>query len=154
MFGGPEEHERRVKYDDASYHVGTAPSEAHAAAHIGLYFRWCISAGLVSSEHWSDSELSVDLEKVRAGTLSGTKYIWETNSGKLADIDLTQEGNAFTRWFYGRRYFKELQAVTGMKDYACTEQDVNFGTLQQRLDAALDAWRRSPPPKAWWRIWR
>ena len=142
-----------MKHDDASYHVGNAKSEAHAGAHIGLYFRWCVLAGLVSSEHTGDPELKSDLEKLRAGTLTGTKYLLENTSGKFADVDLTVEGNAFTNWFYSKRYLTELRAVTGKKDYQFTERDVDFASLRQRLDAALQSWRSAPPPRPWWRLW-
>ena len=142
-----------MKYDDASYHVGSAKSEAHAAAHIGLYLRWCVVAGLMSSDHTADPELRADLEKIAAGTLTGTKYLWETNSGKFADVDLTAEGNAFTKWYYSKGYLKELHAVSGKKDYQFTEREVDFTVLRHRLDAALQAWRANPPSKPWWRFW-
>jgi hypothetical protein len=141
-----------MKYDDAAHHVGEAPSEAHAGAPIGLYFRWCVSAGLVSDEHTDDSDLLADIEKVRTGSMTGTEYVWETNSGKLADIDLNDEGNAFTKCFYSKSYPSELRDVTGKGDYEFTEEEVDFARLKDRLDAVLQTWRNSPP-KPWWRFW-
>jgi hypothetical protein len=142
-----------VKYDDAAYHVGNAKSDAHAAAHIGLYFRWALMAGLVSDEHTQDPGMKDRLAKVKAGSQTGTKYLWDNTSGKLADVDFTPEGNQFTRWFYSKRYLFELRAVTGKPDYQFTERELDFAILQERLDAALQAWRTTPPPRAWWKLW-
>jgi hypothetical protein len=142
-----------MKYDDGSYHVASARSEAHAAAHIGLYLRWCVVAGLMSKDHTTDPELGRALRRIEAGTLSGTKYLWDNNSGKFADVDLTAEGNAFTKSFYSKGYLKELHAVSGKKDYEFTEGEVDFAALRQRLDDALRAWRTNPPSKPWWRAW-
>jgi hypothetical protein len=142
-----------MKYDDASWHVGNAESDEHAAAHIGLYFRWCAMAGLLSEDHTEDPELGRGLDGLKNGSTTGTDYIWEVGSGKLSDVDLTDEGNAFTAWFYSKRYLPELRSVTGKRDYSFTERDVEFEPLRQRLDAALQGWRHAPPKKSWWRFW-
>ena len=105
-----------VKYDDASYHLGDSTSEEVAAAHIGLFFRWCLISGLVSEEHTAEPELASQLKKVRDGRLSGAKYLWENTSGKLADVDLTEEGNRFSKQAYGK-YCKKLHELVAKPDH-------------------------------------
>jgi hypothetical protein len=142
-----------MKYDDGGYHLGSARSEAHAAAHIGLYFRWCLDAGLVSEEHTEDPELSEELEAIRRGRLTGTEYLWRYTSGKLSDDDLTEEGNRFSRTYMSKSYLGDLRRVTGKADYQFTEAEVDFSRLKAILDERLREWRRSPPARPWWKLW-
>jgi hypothetical protein len=141
-----------MKYDDGAYHLEPAESEAHAAAHIGLYFRWCVHSGLVSEEHTAEPELADQLQKVRHGQLTGTEYLWENTSGKLADVDLNDEGNRFTKWFYDKYYLDELRSITRAQDYALAESDVDFDALRRQLDQSLTKWREEPPAP-WWKFW-
>jgi hypothetical protein len=141
-----------MKYDDAAYHIASADSEAHAAAHIGLYFRWCLVSGLVSEEHTAEPELADQLQNVRRGQLTGTEYLWENTSGKLADVDLSDEGNRFTKWFYDKYYLDELRSITRAPDYALTESDVDFQALRRQIDQSLTKWREKPPTP-WWKFW-
>ncbi len=136
-----------MKYDDGSYHIGSAPSEAHAAAHIGLYFRWCLAAGLVSEEHTEDPELREQLESVRHGALTATEYLWENTSGKLSGEDLTTEGNAFCKRYYSNEYLKDLRRVTARSDYQFTEAEVDFSKLKSVLDQRFRDWKRAPAPR-------
>lgn len=142
-----------MKYDDASWHMGDAKSEAHAGAHIGLYFRWCLAADLVSEEHTEEEELVQELDRVRKGELSATEYLWENTSGKLADVDLTDDGDLFTRWFYSKRYLNLLLESVGKDAYAFTEDEVDFSRLRLHLDEAFRKWKASPPKRLWWKLW-
>jgi hypothetical protein len=142
-----------MKYDDGSYHVGYAPSEAHAAAHIGLYFRWCLGAGLLSEDHTGDPELAEQLESILQGRLTATEYLWKNSSGKLSDVDLTEEANRFTRQYLRKQYLEDLRRITGKPDYQFTEAEVEFSRLEAILDERLDEWRRTSMRRPWWRFW-
>jgi len=142
-----------MKYDDGSYHMGSAASQAHAAAHIGLYFRWCLAAGLVSEDHTEDPELAEQLDAIRRGQLTATEYLWENNSGKFADVDLTEEGNRFSKRYFARQYLKDLSALTGKADYQFTEAEIDFLRLKRVIDERFHEWKRSPSPRPWWRMW-
>jgi hypothetical protein len=141
-----------VKYDDGAYHLGSAATPEHAVAHIGLYFRWCVVSGLVSDEHTDDPDLERMLRRVRKGSLPGGSYLWENTSGKLAECDLTQEGNDFTRAMYSD-YCARVASTVGREQYQFTEAEVDFATVQQWLDGELQKWRSTPRSRPWWRFW-
>ncbi|MGA7990943.1 MAG: hypothetical protein WCC53_05875 [Thermoanaerobaculia bacterium] len=142
-----------MKHDDASYHCGKGATDAHSFAHIGLWFRWCLIAGLVSDEHTEDPELKRALDRVRSGSLTGAEYLLQHTSGKLADNDLTEEGSRFTKHAYMRSYLSELRGLTGKPDYAVTEGEVDFAALKQRLDALFEAWKAGSNRRPWWQFW-
>lgn len=135
------------KYDDGGYYVGQVnnASEDQAAAHIGLYFKWCLFRGLVDEEELAslEGDEGNTLEAVRNGQLTATDYLWDTITCKFADDDLTDEGNAFTRWYYPRRYLKDLHSVTGKPECSYTESEVDFGALSTLLDQRFAQWKAS-----------
>jgi hypothetical protein len=133
--------------------LANAPSEGHAAAHIGLYFRWCLSVGLVSDEHTQDDEFVPLLDRIGTGELMATDYLWENFSGKLADVDFNEEGNRFSKWYFSKRYLSDLRAVSGLGDYEFTEADVDFKEIKALLDQRLQEWRKAPPSQPWWKFW-
>ncbi len=130
-----------------------APSEEHAAAHIALYFRWCLEAGFLSEDHTEDEELVPLLEKIRIGELSATDYLWDNTSGKLGDVDFTEECNRFTKRYFPKRYYGDLRTVTGLGDYEFTENEVDFAKLKALLDRRIQDWREAPPRRPWWKLW-
>ena len=138
-----------MKYDDGSWHMGDAGSESHAAAHIGLYFKWCLVNDLISEEWMDDETLEEDLQRVRSGDLSATEFLWDNTSGKLTSVDLTDEGNRFTKWFYSKRYPTLLFEVADGNAYEFTEEEVDFPKLKNRMDQVFHEWRVSPPKKTW-----
>jgi len=142
-----------MKYDDGSFHIGSAPSEAHALAHIALYFRWCLAAGLVSEEHTGDPEMAERLDSIIRGRSTATEYLWENNSGKLADVDLTDRGDRFSKGYFAKQYLEDLRRVTGKSDYQFTESEVDFSKLKNVLDERFGEWTRSLTRRPWWRFW-
>lgn len=145
-----------MKFDDAGWHTESARSEAHAAAHIGAYFRWCVEADLVSEdEHGGDPDLVQQLAEVRGGTRSGTEYVWENMSGVFCDHDLTEEGARFTSEYFGKEYLDVFRDLAGGEDYTLTENELDFPALRARIDAAFERWRATPkkPKRPWWKVW-
>jgi hypothetical protein len=141
-----------MKLDDASWHLSAAGDEKRAIAHIALFFRWCVDSGFLSDEHTSDPELRRELNKVKAGTLSTSDYLWENTSGKFGDSDITAEAVPFVKWYYNRKYVADLRALTGKRDYEVDADQVDYQALSRLLDTRRSEWA-SRPPKPWWQFW-
>jgi hypothetical protein len=128
---------RMKKYDDAAYYTGSGHSEDHAIAHIALDFRWCILRGLVGEEHTEDEEF----ESFKDGNQAVSDYLWETITGKLSEVDLNEQGNAFTRSYFSGLYPADLADVTGCPLLQFTEREVDFARLAQRIDQRYSDWQ-------------
>jgi hypothetical protein len=114
-------------------------SEEEAVSKAALYFRWCAQARLVSDDHIEDEESAPHLGRMVSGDLSASEYLMKNTGGKLSSMDLNDEGDAFTRAFFPRRFDAVLDELApGYR----LEADVDFGLLAARLDDELDTFRK------------
>lgn len=91
-----------MTYDRADWHSGgqfppELPPEC-GGTHIGLFLAWAIMSGLEGELHREDSQ--EDLLLVRERRMTGRDFLFRACDGKFWDEDLSEEGNAFARWYY------------------------------------------------------
>src|SRR5256885_578130 len=96
-----------MAYDRADWHHGGnfpkgLPDEA-AGTHIGMFLAWAIICGLEGDD--LKSECGQQLEAVRARTMTGRDFLLNVCDEKFWESDLSDEGNAFAKVYYGEKGF-------------------------------------------------
>src|SRR5687768_1462887 len=95
-----------VIYDEAEYHFGGEAfpddlPERQAFVHTGMYLGWIIDRGLFSESF--AQEAAEEIAGFRSGQLSGTD-VYEKWDGALVSEMLSDDGIAFSRWYYDWYY--------------------------------------------------
>jgi len=139
----------KMKYDDASWHSESDnfPNDLLSAAaftHTGLYLAWAVLADLASEELQDDFEEG--LAKLRSRSTSPCQ-LYRAMDGKLTDDDLSDEGNAFTKFYFdfeAGQYLKDYEEVLceGLPTtYHVADSWENYERLKPVLDTRLAEWR-------------
>ena len=119
-----------MKYDDATWHSGgdfpSGSPTQYGGTHIGLFLRWCFTKQWAGELH--TEEEPEDVERVKVGEKSGTDFLFQWCDGKLTDEDLTEEGNAFVSWYYGKggEYLNDYARRFSDKMYLAPESEHDF----------------------------
>ena len=91
-----------MKYDDASWHYGgdfPADLEPSAGAtHIGMFLAWCLLHGMEGSIHVED--FPVELAEIQRREITPGAFLIKVCDEKFTDEDLSEEGNAFAKFYY------------------------------------------------------
>jgi hypothetical protein len=103
-----------MAYDRADWHYGGDYPEGlppeNGGTHIGMFLAWAIMNGLEGQFHRDESPAS--LAAVRAGQMSGRQFLFKECDGKFWEEDLSDEGNAFAKYYYeSNRYFEDYEAA-------------------------------------------
>lgn len=89
-------------YDRADWHYGgDYPMDlppSNGGTHIGMFLAWAILHGLGGHFHELNSEES--LEALRSRKITGRQFLFRECDEKLSDEDLSDEGNAFAKFYY------------------------------------------------------
>jgi len=89
-------------YDKAKWHYGgNYPDElpnSHALVHIGIFLAWLVDHDLYGEEFHDD--FATEIAALKDRRLTGP-HVLEQADGVFADDMLNDEGNAFTRYYYG-----------------------------------------------------
>ncbi|MEM9494780.1 MAG: hypothetical protein AAGA09_02160 [Pseudomonadota bacterium] len=136
------------KYDDADWHYGgdfpdDVPIE-NASVHIGFYLSWAARRELLSA--FTKEEAGADLHKVLKRENSPIHLIdlWD---GKFLDDMLSDEGNRFSKTYYGSpdatylRDFTETFEKAGMEIYRIDPSWENYDKIEPVLDRRYQEWR-------------
>ena len=128
-----------MKCDDASWHSGgdfpkNSPQE-YGGTHIALFLKWCFIkgwAGEIHLEEWPE-----DVAKVIDGTMTGTRFLFMACDGKLTDVDLNDEGNAFAAVYLGDDgcYLSDYVEYFGDLMYEAPESDHDFNQFAAIMEA-------------------
>jgi hypothetical protein len=133
-------------YDNASWHSGgdfpkELPSEA-GGTHIGMFLAWAVSSGLASAEF---REMTEAIENLERRAISPGAFFFEVCDGKLWEVDLNGEGNAFAKDYYtSNAYYEDYESVLGANYptlYHVPDDWDAFTRLKPTLDAKLASWR-------------
>lgn len=134
-----------MKFDDAESYFLNATREGYtweaAATHIGMYVTWLIEQSL-----FGDNADAVAVGRVKSRHMTGAEFVEEHCDGKLLDEDLSEDGLAFTEWYYERylddycRHFRLDGSADALANVANTWD--NYERLKPLLDGALAKWRR------------
>lgn len=152
-----------MSYDKADWHYGAEdfpedlPVEA-GGVHIGMFLAWALTRGLAGEIHL---EVGAEgIEEVRGRRMTGCHFLFEHCDERLTEEDLSDEGNAFARHYYGHggrsgAYFDDYAAtlerdVPGTYHVADTWE--NFDALAPVIDRRWARWR-ARRDRPWWRFW-
>jgi hypothetical protein len=87
------------KYDDASWHAGgdfpAGPPYSQGGVHIAVFLAWAVRRGLYNPRLFEPA----DVEMVQLRSVSILQFL-ERFDEKLVVEDLSDEGNAFARYYY------------------------------------------------------
>lgn len=140
-----------MKYDDASWHYGGEfpdhlPPTA-GATHTGMFLAWALLSGLGSSFHFED--FSDGLSQLEKREITPGAYFFKLLDGKFVDIDLNEEGNAFTASYFDFQkgeFLNDYEALLGINLpdlYHVSDTWENFDRLKPLLDSRLNEWRKT-----------
>ena len=135
-----------MKYDDAEYYflnfeTDALPNEA-AATHIGMYVAWLMTHALVSES------LEEAIDEIKARQVTGAEIVVDACDCKLLEDDLSEEGNAFTAWYYEDKYISDYCRVFEISgdsaDALCSVEDSweNFDRIAPVLDQRYAEWKQ------------
>lgn len=75
-------------------------TDAHAATHIGMYFRWAAMQGLVNPVWQTAPETAADFAAMLEGRISGAQFVLQHLDGALTPDDFTPLGQRFSEFYY------------------------------------------------------
>lgn len=153
-----------MKFDDASWHYDSTPKGSEekrwdvAAAHIGIYLKWCLLKGWAGELHTEDETSAEAVEAVKTGTMTGTKFLIEQCDCKLTNEDLSDEGLAFTSYYYDDLYPHDAEPLIDGKMLSSPEEKYDFARLSAVIDKRYADWLSAGRPakmakKPWWKLW-
>jgi hypothetical protein len=153
-----------MKYDDASWHYESTqegPEDERwnvAAAHIGVYLKWCLLRGWAGELHTCDDFGTAGLKKVQSAEMTGTEFFISHCDCKFTDEDLDDEGNAFTAYYYEGDFVSDLESIEEGKVLSSPEGNFDFNRLSELFNRRYEEWVSSGRPatkkKPWWRFGR
>ncbi|MEO0463219.1 MAG: hypothetical protein AAF127_08815 [Pseudomonadota bacterium] len=111
-----------MKYDDASWHYGgNFPKdlpESAGATHIGMFVAWALLNGLAGNRH--EAENAADLVKLRERRETPGAWFIRCCDEKFIDQDLSRQGNAFARAYYGNEKTPYLRYIDDYSEVFAT----------------------------------
>jgi len=142
-----------MRYDRDEWHSGgdypaDLPPE-NGGTHIGMFLAWAILHGLEGDFHRAESQ--ADLDAVRSRQLTGRDFLFRACDGKFWDEDLSDEGNAFARWYYAPGgggygpYLEDYQQVLAAglpTEYHVENSWENFDKLAPVIDRRFREWQK------------
>jgi hypothetical protein len=130
-----------MKYDDASWHYGgefpDGSPEEYGGTHIALFLRWCFVKGWAGELHLEEEPEAV--QKVIDGEMSATDFLFNYSDGKLIDVSLSDEGNAFAQRYYGDEgfYLADYAEHFGELMYVASEAEHDFAKFSAMVNARV-----------------
>jgi hypothetical protein len=104
----------KMAYDRSDWHYGgdypdELPQE-NGGTHIGMFLAWVINNNLEGNLHKEDSQQS--LKAVRNREMTGREFLEIECDGKFWEDDLSEEGNAFAKYYYeSNLYFADYEST-------------------------------------------
>lgn len=151
-----------MKYDDAKWHFESTPEGDkdtrwnQAAAHIGVYLRCCFAQGWIGEQHAEDDAARLAAREVIAGIRTGTDFLITYSDCRLLDDDLSEEGNAFTAYYYDKEYTADIEPFIKGELLNVSEAQYDYLKIKAVFDKRYAEWVAQGRPakaKAWWRFW-
>jgi hypothetical protein len=141
-----------MSYDRTDWHYAAEnyakdiPRE-NGGTHIGMFLAWAIMNGLEGDEHHEDCPTS--LAAVRARQMTGRQFLFRECDEKFTDADLSDEGNAFARYYYGDpewHYLKDYDRVLASNlpsTYHVEDTWENYDKIATVISQRFDEWKRT-----------
>ena len=136
-------------YDKAKWHYGgdypTDLPTRNAFTHTGMFLAWLADRGLLSSEFAED--FHDDLRQLNERKITPGR-LFEIVDGVLASDMLNDDGNAFSKTYYGPEdiYFRDYHATLGLNlpsDYHAPDSWENYDRLKATIDRRYIEWQQS-----------
>jgi hypothetical protein len=145
------------EYDKAEYHEGddfpAGLSTQQTYVHIGMFLAWIIANDLYDRARFQDDRSAISLVKSRQ--MTGAAFCERVCDGALASDMLTEEGNAFARYYYRSGntmpYIVDYAKVLGSglpSLYHVQDTWENYDRIRPVLDARYRDWVRAGRPAA------
>lgn len=130
------------KYDDAEWHYdGDFPRWTpirNAFSHIGFYLTWAVENNLISDFVKTESRKVVDATLERQSSPIALLEFWD---GKLVSDMLTEDGNAFSAFYYENSYFSDyLSEFSDRKSYKVNPSWKNYDQIKPVIDRRYKEW--------------
>jgi hypothetical protein len=141
-----------MKYDDAEFcflNFETELANEAGGTHTGMYLAWAAQRGLLG-DAFAGAEGQRQVARLLAREITGRDLYFDRCDGKLTSDDLSEQGNAFTAWYYEKQFvldyervFREQIPDTGhATDDFCSVADTwaNCDRLARALDHRFSQW--------------
>ncbi|QEY24090.1 DUF7832 domain-containing protein [Neisseria animalis] len=127
--------------------------EENAATHIGMYFQWAASQGLVNPVWQSAPETAADFAAMQQGSFSGAQFVLKHMGGAITPDDFTDVGQWFTEFYYDDEedgygafmedYVAALDTPSLGSIYHVADTPENFAALAPVFQTAFNRWAAS-----------
>ncbi len=157
MMANPDVYDKAKWHYDGDYPDGLPQSQAFV--HIGMFLAWLIQHDMYSDELCDD--FGEEIAALKSGRITGARLL-ERADGVFSDDMLNDEGNAFTRYYYGlpggpAPYLPDYEATFASSTptlYHVDDTWDNYGRIAAVLDRRYQEWvsagrphaRTGPPP--------
>ena len=149
-----------MKYDDPDYHWDNEfpedVPENNAMTHMGFFFAWALSRGLVSDFHREEQDSAGPLELVAKRQMSPRDYVIQFCDSQFTNEDFTETGNAFVDHYYIQHYFDDYCKMfegSFPSIYHVDDTWENADKMIPVLDKQFEEWNLRRDRKPWWKFW-
>jgi hypothetical protein len=112
-----------------------------------MFLAWAIIHGLEGEDHREDCPAS--LAAVRARQMTGRQFLLRECDEKFTDVDLSDEGNAFAKYYYGDpewlylRDYDRIMASNLPSTYHVEDTWENYDKIAGVISRRFDEWKRT-----------
>jgi hypothetical protein len=141
----------RSVYDKAKYHLESVENdgldEVQAYVHTAFYLRWILEHKLFSQEFFEESK--EEIEKFQNRELTALQ-IYQNWDGCLIDDMLSDEGNAFSQFYFDFEKGQYIHDYGILADdlwsiFSLRFNDENYSKIEPLIDRAYQSWKNSRP---------
>lgn len=149
-----------MKYDDPNFHLDNdfpddAP-EDNAVTHMGFFFAWALSRGLISDFHREEEDSAVLLRQFGERKMSPRDYVIQFCDSQFTNEDFSDVGNAFVEHYYMQHYFGDFSnefEASVESIYHVDDSWENADKMVPVLDKRFEDWNRRRDRRHWWKFW-
>lgn len=120
--------------------------ETAGGTHIGFFLYWLVTREFVGEEHKEDDDSLADIEKVKAGDMTGRDFLFKNCDGKFWDSDVDDSVIPFVHSYYGENiYYEDLEYALCQERkyktlYHADDSNENAIAIAGIIDARFQAW--------------
>lgn len=142
-------------YDKVAWYGAACPDDVGLGAYVpfGFLLGWLIEHELVSEGFQVDEDLGAACAEFKSRVTTGPSIYCDMLAGVLTDVDLTDEGNRFMKWYIKRFHgdFADTFCGGGEFDDRCFRVEdtwENYERICKVIDGQYESWKSGSSPRS------